>query len=39
MSKKEIVTLKNELVPKFVLESSMQKGNITFESLEPFPKS
>ena len=39
MSKKDIVTLKNELVPKFVLDSSMQKGNITFESLEPFPKS
>ena len=39
MSKKEVVTLKNESVPKFVIESSMQKGNISFEALEPFPQN
>ena len=32
MSKKEVTILKNDVLPKFVIESSMQKGNITFES-------
>jgi hypothetical protein len=35
---KEIETLKNDLTHKFILESSMQKGNISYENLEPFPK-
>ena len=39
MSKKEIATLKNELVPKFVIDSAMQKGNITYEALNEFPKN
>ena len=39
MSKKEVTIMKNEVLPKFVIESSMQKGNITFESLEPFPQN
>jgi hypothetical protein len=38
MAKKEVETLKNDLTPKFILDSSMQKGNISFENLEPFPK-
>ena len=37
MSKKENTTLKEATEKKFELESSMQKGNITQEALEPFP--
>ena len=36
MSEKEITTLKNDLTKKFVIDSLMQKGNITNEALEPF---
>lgn len=36
MSKKEIATLKNDLGQKFVIDSLMQKGNISKEALEPF---
>ena len=39
MSKKEIVSLKKDLTPKFVIDSSMQKGNITYDALEPFPEN
>jgi hypothetical protein len=39
MSKKEIVSLKKDLTPKFVVDSSMQKGNITYDALEPFPQN
>ena len=39
MSKKEIVSLKKDLTPKFVIDSSMQKGNITYDALEPFPQN
>ena len=39
MSKKEIQTLKNQLVPKFTIDSTMQKGNITYEALEAFPQN
>ena len=38
MAKKEVETLKNGLAHKFIIESSMQKGNISYENLEPFPK-
>jgi hypothetical protein len=38
MAKKEVETLKNDLTPKFIIESSIQKGNISYENLEPFPK-
>ena len=34
---KEINTLKKELKEIFVIDSMMQKGNITYESLQPFP--
>ena len=37
MSKKENTTLKEATEKKFEIESSMQKGNITQEALEPFP--
>ena len=36
MSKKEIVTLKNDLTQNFVIDSLMQKGNINRDALEPF---
>jgi hypothetical protein len=36
MSKKEIATLKKDLAQKFVIDSLMQKGNITKEALQPF---
>ena len=36
MSKKEIASLKNDLSQKFVIDSLMQKGNITKEALQPF---
>ena len=39
MSKKEITILKKDLVPKFVIDSAMQKGNISFEALEAFPQN
>ena len=39
MSKKEIDTLKKDLKDKFVIDSLMQKGNITQESLQPFPQN
>jgi hypothetical protein len=39
MSKKEISTLKNDLAKKFVIDSLMQKGNITQEELQPFDKN
>ena len=39
MSKKEISSLKKDLTPKFVIDSLMQKGNITYESLQPFPQN
>jgi len=38
MAKKEVETLKNGLAHKFIIDSSMQKGNISYENLEPFPK-
>ena len=38
MTKKEIVPpQKNDLPPKFVLDSTMQKGNISYDALESFP--
>lgn len=36
MSKKEIEILKKELSQEFVIDSLMQKGNITQEDLQPF---
>ena len=39
MSKKEVDTLKNQLVPKFIIESNMQKGNISYDALEAFPQN
>ena len=35
-SKKEISALKKDLAKKFVIDSLMQKGNITREELQPF---
>ena len=37
MSKKEIASLKKDLKQPFVIDSLMQKGNITKENLQPFP--
>jgi len=39
ISQKEIITLKKDLAQKFVIDSLMQKGNITKESLQPFPEN
>ena len=36
MSKKDIDILKKDLKEKFVIDSLMQKGNITYEKLQPF---
>ena len=38
MAKKEVIPpQKNDLPPKFVLDSTMQKGNISYDALESFP--
>ena len=38
MAKKEVIPpQKNDLPPKFVLDSTMQKGNIPYDALESFP--
>ena len=38
MAKKEVIPpQKNDLPPKFVLDSNMQKGNISYDALESFP--
>lgn len=39
MSKKENIPPKNEQAPKFVIDSTMQKGCIPNESLEAFPQN
>ena len=39
MSKKENIQPNNEPAPKFVIDSTMQKGNISYESLESFPQN
>lgn len=38
MSKKENIPPKNEPEKKFLIDSTMQKGNISYESLESFPQ-